>query len=266
MRMREIRLILCAIGVAAALVPGHARAGQTAAVAATTVDGKSVAAKAVEPEAEPPYQVAGTTGYDSLYMWRGVPVQGKRGAVRNLLWGQATLETHGFTLGVWGAGTPTKNEYDEFDASLAYSHEFEEIGLELSGSYSYYLYPWDHSDTHELFVSAAYTHLPIVTPSIGYYHDVDMVDGGILQARVEAELKAIPERLTITPFALVTYDFRYNSDSCAWNNFEAGVQVRVELMEHLALIGYGSVAVPMSAIRESVDTQVWGGCSLEYSF
>ena len=149
-------------------------------------DGKTLQEKVVvEEEARKWWGASLSTGWDSLYMFRGVNVlrfdqdgnQQKYGS--SLYWTQVSVsfmptENDTITLASWMAFGIGNTNYKEFDAIVNYVHTFGDLAV---GSWLYLLLlPREVLYQNELNVSVAYTiKLPAgitLVPSLTYYFNV----------------------------------------------------------------------------------------------
>lgn len=244
-----------AAGVAAAVLSA------SAAFAGTSAKNPPV----VEPS-EPVFTGALTLGYDSKYVWRGYRIVGESDYADNLLWADLNGSAFGFNLGAWYAYSLDGDDYDELDIYGSYTYSLGPV--DLTAGAIYYYFPFisgGDDDTFEVFGSIAYTGISWLTPSISYYYDLDAVEGSYLEFKLASSIP-VGDKITVDPYALVSYNFEYLSDDNDFHHFQAGLSVSYAILENLTLTGYGAVSVPLDAIDDTEDTEVWGGAKLSLSF
>lgn len=168
---------------------GEQTVSSTPATPTTTVeavsvsDGKTVSKKVVvEEEDEKWWTVNASTGWDSLYMFRGVNVLGNG---RGIYWlgGNVAItpwENGVITPGIWyGTSTSSSRNYNELDVSLDYTHTFGPLAA--SFGWIYYYYPDNFGlggpnlSQNELYWKLAYgaeLGSVTITPSATYFLNV----------------------------------------------------------------------------------------------
>ncbi len=235
------------------------------AVHAGTESMKMVTPPAPAPEPEPWLTGAVKVRYDSKYIFRGVDLGGD-----NLVSTDLSFSAYGFTLGAWYADAATSStDLDELDLYASYTYDFD-FGLSVTGGYIYYYFPYVGDDgddaTQEFFGSLAYGGIPYVTPSLSYYHDFDLFDGGWAQFRLDGSIPLVEDKLSLDPWVAISYDFSYNSDTDDWNSFDAGAALTYQLLENVSLSAYVAVTEPLSAIDDFADSEWYGGGYVTVSF
>lgn len=248
---------LIAIGIASAVLT------TSAALAGT---GSKTTQPIVQEPSEPVFTGALTLGYDSKYVWRGYRIVGESDYADNLLWADLNGSAYGFNLGVWYAYSLEGDDYDEVDIYGSYTYSIGPVDLTAGAIYYYFPFVSGSGDsTFELFGTVAYTGISWLTPSISYYHDVDQVDGSYLELKLSSSVP-VGEKITIDPYALVSYSFKYLSNKNDFHHFQTGVSVSYAILKNLTLSAYGAVSVPLNVIDDVDDTEVWGGAKLSLSF
>ena len=174
--MKSFTRILATAGVAGALLTKTLLAGE-----ATTAPQKAV----VEQEARKWWAASLSTGWDSLYMFRGVNVLrfdedgNKQKYGSSLYWTQVSVSfmptpNDTITFGSWMAFGLGNTKYKEFDGTINYVHAFGDLSVGLGYTFYYYLASVLYQN--ELNASLAYTFkLPAgitLTPSIIYFFNV----------------------------------------------------------------------------------------------
>ncbi|MEO7932109.1 MAG: TorF family putative porin [Chthoniobacterales bacterium] len=243
----------------------------------------------VEEKTCEPFGLNVTLAYDSQYIFRGVNILGGgpgSGATEggSLVSADINYNKYGFTIGGWYASsineTPNgrgshgaqDGTYTELDLYLSYARTVGPVTL--SAGYIYYLFPDangvdSNKDTHEFNVGISTSVIPFVTPSLTFYYDVDLFDGGYLEFKLASSIPVIADKLSIDPYALVSYDFEYNSTTNDWNHFQAGVNVPYHLTKNVTISAYAAVSVALDALTDeglANDYEVFGGGKLGFSF
>ncbi len=244
-----------AAGVAAALVSTSALAGGFKSAPAPII------------QSEPIFSGEASIGYDSKYIFRGVRIFGDSAAADNLLWGDLNASFYGFNVGAWYAYSFDGDDYDELNLYGSYTLPVGDF--DLTAGVTYYLFPYfsgGDDDTFEVYGSVAYNGFGFVTPSLTFAYDLDLFEGGYLEFKLESSIPLVADVLSLDPYALISYDFEYNSADSDFNHFQAGLALSYALTPSLGLSVYGAVAVPLEAIDDTEDTEFWGGASITYSF
>ena len=246
----------------------------TTVAGAAVSDGKSTKAVVVEEEDEKWWTVNAYTGWDSLYMYRGVNILGNGNGI---YWfggdvGLTPWENGSFTAAVWYAlgsyyNTALHQEkYAELDVTLDYTHEFGPLAL--SFGYIYYYYPnspdaygnlW--TSQNEIYVKAAYEFAvgaATVTPSAVYFYELGpkygemhgIANGGssYLVLRVDSSVPVYKEVVALEPYTAFGINFGFNNQwkdgntqqrpFTGGNNWELGVAVPVALTSWFTVSPY----------------------------
>ncbi len=244
-------------------------AGAAALVLATNAaiagDSKKTVAPVVE-ESEPILSGAVTLGYDSKYMFRGVRIAGESDNADNLFWADANVSAFGFNLGAWYAYSLDGDDYDEVDVYLSYTLSAGSFDFTVGGIL--YVFPFADEDdyTYEAYGKVAFTGVDFLTPSIAYYYDFELFEGGYIEFRLDSSIPLIADKLSLDPYALISYDFEYNSDDNDLNHVQAGLALVYSVTDSLTVKAYAAVSEPLDAIDDSQDTEFWGGGSVSFSF
>jgi len=266
---QALKMIACGSALAVVGTFSQAFAGETVAVTSKEV-------KVVEP-VESPYTINFSAAYDSSYMFRGVNVLDGATGGGSLLSADVNFQAYGFTLGAWYAQSISESigseSYNELDIYLSYTYDFGPVAL--TGGYTYYLFPKSNllfadrdTDTHELNIGISTNVIPFVTPSLFFYYDMDLFEGGYLEFKLASSIPVIADKLSIDPYALVSYDFEYNSADSALNHFQAGVTVPFHVTPNVTISGYCAVSVALDACNDIGvdDYEVYGGAKVGFSF
>jgi hypothetical protein len=248
----------------------------------------------VEEEPSSWYNAALSTGYDSLYMFRGVNVlrTGSYGSGLwwtdlNFTWNISDNDT--LTIGGWQAFGLSKASYREFDAYLNYMHSFGDLAVGLGYTF-YYVYPPGGQDfANELNAKVAYNidlGFMTLTPSATYYfnlgpdNDTGAANGVVntassyLDLRVNGSIPLINDVLSVDPWAAFGLNFDYNLANGQGfdgaNNLEFGVALPWKINEIITVSGYVAYSYAFERFTgvyalTPADT-FWGGGKVTFAF
>jgi hypothetical protein len=114
----------------------------------------------------------------------------------------------GLSVGAWYASSPDV-DYREFDASLTYSVEWND--LEAYISYTHLRFLADEEDDNEIGVGFAYSRLPGgLALGLDSYYSFE-AEGAFLEASIGGEYEVL-NRLTLAPSAVLGWNSGYISD------------------------------------------------------
>lgn len=277
--MKLATKIVAAVGLAAVLATKPLLAG----------DGKSFKEKIVVEEERKWWGAALSTGWDSLYMFRGVNVlRGDQDYGSSLYWTDLSFtwnitDNDFLTVGTWMAFGLNKTSYKELDVYTSYTHTFGNLAL----SFGYIFYDVLSSPiySHELNWKAAYTfELPAgitITPSVTYFFNIgpDVLDGtGIakeassyLLARVDAGIPIYKDIISLAPWFAFGTSFEYNVQQdgnflTGANNIELGIGVPIKINDVITLYGYGAYSYQWYGLIGTEPSTFWGGAKVTFSF
>jgi len=230
-----------------------------------------------------------STGWDSLYMFRGVNViPGFEGYGSSIYWTDLSVtfnltENDFLTIGTWvGFGIGDTN-YKELNVYTAYTHTFGNLAVSLGYSYYQILSATNNIYSHELTAGVAYAfEIGSVTiiPGLNYFFNVgpDLDQGGFvpqtgsfLEARVDAEIPVYSDVVALTPWVSFGTNFRYNVDSDGspfngGNNAELGIALPIALSENITVAPYGAYSYQWNDLVGTKENTFWGGGSVTFAF
>jgi len=260
-------------------------------------DGKTFKEKIVVEEEVKWWSAALSTGWDSLYMFRGVNVLGlNQDYGSSLYWTDASFtwnitENDFLTVGTWVAFGIGNTNYKEVDVYTSYTHTFGNLAVSLG--YIFYYYMNSVLYQNELNARVAYTiELPAgitVTPSLTYYFnlgpDFDGFRSGTgavetassyLLARIDASIPVYKDIVSLAPWFAFGTSFDYNAidadNSSGFkfytgaNNVEFGIGVPIALSENITLYGYGAYSYQWYGLIGTEPSTFWGGAKLTFAF
>jgi hypothetical protein len=293
--MKSMPRILVALGMAGVLLAQPALAG----------DGKKSLTEKVVVEKEEARKWWGaslSTGWDSLYMFRGVNVLRfdedgnlqKYGS--SLYWTQVNVsfmptENDIITLGGWMAFGIGKTKYKEFDATVNYVHTFGDLAVGMGYTFYYYLNSVLYQN--ELNWTVAYTfNLPAgitLVPSVIYYlnvgpdfDDFERGTGAVetassyLVARLDAGIPIYKDIVSLAPWFAFGTSFDFNAKTAdndsgfvfytGANNIEVGIGLPIKINDVITLYGYGAYSYQWQGLIGTEPSTFWGGAKVTFSF
>jgi len=291
--MKLVTRILVTVGVAGALL-----AKPLLAADAKTVQEKVV----VEEEARKWWSADLSTGWDSLYMFRGVNVLrfdqdgNKQKYGSSLYWTQLNVsfmptENDTITLGSWMAFGIGNTRYKEFDGIVNYAHTFGD--LEVSLGYIFYYYLNSVLYQNELTAKLAYTfNLPAgitLVPSLTYFFNLgpDFDDfrrgtgvvetaSSFLVARLDAGIPIYKDIISLEPWFAFGASFDFNARTAdnesgfdfftGANNIEVGIALPIKINDVITLYGYGAYSYQWENLIGTEPSTFWGGAKVTFSF
>jgi hypothetical protein len=256
-------------------------------------DGKSFKeVKEVVPEAKQWWNASLSTGWDSLYMFRGVNVlpNDYNGYGSSLAWTQLSVtfnltDNDFLTIANWLAFGLTDTSYKEDDVIATYTHTFGDLSVHLGYTF-YALLNANYTGlySNELNVGAAYAlHFGsvTVTPGLNYFFNVgpNLGDGGYaeqcssyLEARIDASAPLYKDIVSIAPYVSFGTSFRYNfvADSSSpftgANNIQTGVSLPIAVSKNITVAPYAAYSYQWYGLIGTTPSTFWGGGSVTFSF
>jgi hypothetical protein len=250
----------------------------------------------VEEEPSSWYNAALSTGYDSLYMFRGVNTLRSSGYGDSLWWTDANFtwnisDNDTLTVGGWQAFGLSSASYREFDAYLNYMHSFGDLAVGLGYTF-YYVYPPDKQDfQNELNAKVAYNidlGFMTLTPAVTYFFNLGPDSGpgdevgvvstasSYLDLRVTGSIPVINDVVSIDPWAAFGLNFGYNlegpdadnlSSFDGANNLEFGVAVPWAINDIITLSGYIAYSYAFEQLGGVTQPSTfWGGGKVAFAF
>jgi len=230
-----------------------------------------------------------STGWDSLYMFRGVNViPGFQGYGSSLYWTDLSVtfnltENDFLTIGTWVAFGIGDTNYKEFDAYIAYTHTMGDWAFSLGYTYYQILSATNGLYSNELSAGIAYTFeigAVSITPGLNYFFNVGpgVGDGGFvtdagsfLEARIDAEIPVYSDTVALTPWISYGNNFRYNFDNNGspfngGNNLEAGIALPIALSDNITVAPYGAYSYQWNDLLGTKPNTFWGGGSVTFAF
>jgi len=253
-----------------------------------TADAKKITA-AEETEEASPWSGSLSTGWDSLYMFRGVnEIPGFGGYGSSLQWtalsvSWAPTDNDTFTAGTWMAFGLGDTTYKELDTTLEYART---IGhLELSAQYALYSVLSEPGGiySNELSAAASYELAlgPVtLTPNISYVfalgpspdnHGYITPSAGYLQIRLDAEIPLYRKLLTAAPYILSGFNFSYslNANDEPFNgadHLETGLAFPIALNDTITISPYAAYSYSYTSLAGTKRNTFWGGLSVNFGF
>lgn len=251
-------------------------------------------AKAVVEEKEKAWEAALSTGWDSLYMFRGLNcLRDGQGYGAGLYWTDLQLtwnmtKSDFLTLEVWQAFATSGPSYRETDAIISYTRILPgDVSLTLD-----YEFQYGDSDgnyyANELGLSVARDFeigIVTLTPSISYAFDLgpDSETGpgmvkagsGFLLFRLDGNLPVYRDIIALAPWTAFGVNFEYNTKDTSdgesvpfngANNFELGISVPIKINQYVSVSGYGAYSYAFANLTSTQPNTFWGGVSVAVSY
>lgn len=244
----------------------------------------------VQEEAKPAWSASLSTGWDSLYMFRGVNVL-RDGAGSNewdngIQWTAASFtynltENDSLTLSPWmGFGLASGQSYKEFDLALNYAHTIDNLTLGLG--YTFYNIMGEDTNNanqhgaarqsyaNEINASVGYNidlGFMKLTPSVTYFYNIgpDNDEGqnnrgsmssaaSYLSLRVDGSV-AITDRLSLNPYVGYGINFRQNYEDNeefnGSNNVEYGVAAPFKINNTITVSAYIAQSIAFQELNNT---------------
>jgi hypothetical protein len=251
--------------------------------------------KTIVPEEPTPWWNASlSTGWDSLYMFRGVNTlpNSFNGYGSSLYWTQLSvtfnLSSNDFlTIANWMAFGLTDTSYKEDDVIATYTHTFGNLSVHLG----YTLYALLNANytglySNELNTGVAYKIAlgPVtLTPAINYYFNVgpNIGTGGYveqcasyLEARIDGSVPVYKDVISLAPYVSFGTSFRYNfsthdnppSPFTGANNIQTGVALPIAVSKNISVSPYVAYSYQWYGLIGTTPSTWWGGGSVTFSF
>jgi hypothetical protein len=242
---------------------------------------------------EEPYQwwnAELSTGWDSLYMFRGLNVlRNNQSYGSSLYWTDLNTtfnlsENDFLTIGAWMAFGLGNTSYKEFDAYVSYVRTFGNFFATLG--YTFYYIIDDPSFSHELNVGGGYEFdlgFMSLVPGVYYFFNLGPdADGtgfaeqaaSYLEIRLDGSIPVYNEgAIAVDPWVSFGTNFRYNPDSNGnlfngTNNLEFGLALPIQLSSVVSVAPYVaySQVINSGGILDTRRSTVWGGGAVTFSF
>ena len=279
---------------------GAISAGRTTSQSVTVTDYKAGSKEVVVVEEDEKWwSVNASTGWDSLYMFRGVNVLGNG---NGLYWlgadvGVSPWENGTFTAGVWYGvgswwnGANAQTRYGELDVFAEYTHTFGDLAL--TAGWIYYWYPTTSQAQNEIYFGAAYD-IAIgsvtITPNTTYYYNVGpqigqpggVVNGGSSYWVFGLDLSipvAYDGAVSLEPYTQFGLNFGYNNRQASntrftgGNNWQTGVALPIQFTSWFSVSPYVAYSYQWANLpsfgSDQATTDVntwWCGVSANFSF
>jgi hypothetical protein len=293
--MKLATKIAYAVGMAAVLASKPVVAGDA--------DGKTFKDKVVVQEENKWWGASLSTGWDSLYMFRGVNVLrfdqngNKQNYGSSLYWTQLNVsfmptKNDTITLGSWTAFGIGHSNYKEEDVTVNYAHAFGDLSLGVG--YTFYYYMASQLYQNELNATAAYTfHLPAgitIVPSLTYFFNLgpdfnnfDKGTGAVetcssyLTARLDSTIPLYKDIIALAPWFEFGTSFDFNAQTntntdlgfnffTGANNIDMGIGIPIKINNTITVYGYGAYSYSWQNLLGTEPSTFWGGAKVTFSF
>lgn len=257
-------------------------------------DSKTFKEKVVLEEPAKLFNAELSTGWDSLYMFRGVNVLRITNYGSGIYWMDGNFtwnitDNDSLNAGAWMAFGTQHNIYKELDAYTKYTHTFGNLAVSLGYIFYYVMDPVELY-SHELSAEVAYTFdlgFMTVTPSVGYFFNLgpDNTEeaAGIaprassyLLARIDGSIPIYKDIISLEPWIAYGTNFEYNGKLQrdgeldffnGANNVEVGLGIPIKINDMISLYGYGAYSYAFSNLVGTTEPSTfWGGAKVVFSF
>lgn len=245
-----------------------------------------------EDEAVNPWSASISTGWDSLYMYRGVnQLPGYKGYGSGISWTSVSLtrslsDSDFLTVESWTAFGIGDSDYKEVDGTFCYTHSFGD--LSLSAQYSLYavLSSPNALYCHELSVSAGRSFTlgsVVITPALSYAFTLGPspqhggyvnAGSGYVELRIDSEIPIFRDIIRVAPWIAAGFNFGYNSRETngdpepfsGANHLEAGIALPIAVMSGIEVSPYIACSHQWAELPGTRPETFWGGVSVTFEF
>ncbi len=243
-------------------------------------DAKGVKEVFIEEVPEKMWSLNVSTGWDSLYMFRGANVLGNN---NGLYWvggdlGVSPWEGGSVSAGFWYAvGTSNPSNYQELNVFADITQSVGNFDLSLGWiNYSYPVVSWELPTQNEIYLGAAYN-IEIgsvsIAPSAIYFYNVGPVvqDKSYLLLGIDASVP-LTDMVSLDPWFAYGVNFGFNTDANGneydgSSNVELGVSMPVQITDYFSVAGYIAYSHAIENNFGTTDANTfWGGVSANFSF
>lgn len=243
-------------------------------------------------DSERSFELTLSTGWDSLFMDRGMNALREQGYGSGIFWTSLDLtfgltDVDFLTLNAWQCFATREAEYHELDASVVYTRLFGNFSLSLQYMFTHG-YAGGNFFSNDLTAEVAYE-LGIgpvtLIPSVGYCFalgpDADDGSGFVKMAssyllfRLDGKIPLYRDIVGLEPWGAFGINFEYNTkegvggDPEAFvgpNNIECGLAVPVKLNRHLTVSVFGAYSRALVQLTGTQPDTFWGGGSVTFSY
>jgi hypothetical protein len=237
-----------------------------------------------------------TTGYDSLYMYKGgnvIPGDGISWVRLDPIFyfGQNDI----IDVPFWYAtamGNPLPNvaqNYREFDVPVVLTHKAGNFAF--TAAYDLYFYfnypgfrPAGEGIQHELHLGSSWTGKTGTiswTPSLDYFYELGNANespygcinpgASFLGTSLTCSIPIIREKLTLDPMGQYNFSFGYSVNqnlNYVWggNNAQINLPLTWHLTKRVSLTAYAAYSYQWQQLLGTSPGTIWGGGSMMYSF
>lgn len=230
-----------------------------------------------------------STGWDSLYMFRGVNVlRNDLGYGSSLYWTELDItfnltDNDFLTIGSWMAFGLDRTNYKELDVYAFYTRTFGDLFLTFG--YTLYAVLSDTEYSHEFAAGLGYEFdlgFMSLIPGIYYYFNIGPNIGNkgfaesassFLELRLDGSVPLYSDVVSLDPWVSFGTNFRYNTDANdnpfnGTNNLELGLALPIQLSDVVSVSPYGafSQVINSGGLFDTRRSTFWGGAAVTFSF
>lgn len=246
-------------------------------------------------ENDSPFEISLSTGWDSLYMNRGLNcLPNENGYGSGLYWIALDLtwsitDVDFLSIGLWNAYATQGTPYSELDVALFYTRQIGDLSLSVGYQMCYGVSEGNYY-SHELHAIIAYDFTlgpATITPSIGGLFNLGPdADGGIglapagsgfITFRVDGDLPLYKETISLAPWTAFGLNLGYNTKNPAdedsnppsfsgANNIECGLALPIRITSHFTVSPYAAYSYALADLIGTAPSTFWGGVSLVFTY
>lgn len=269
----------------------------------TATEGKSTAA-VEQTEAEKWWSVNAGTGWDSLYMFRGVNVLGNGNGIYWMNagvgvspWANGTFTANfWYGVGSWWNGANRHQPYGEIDVTVGYAHEFGPLTLSAGWAYYHFTNIEDSNrntptNQNEIYFGASYDielGKVTITPNSTFYYNIGpqwgtaggLASGGSSYWSLGLNSKipvAFDGAVSLAPYTQFNLNFRFNTrtpESTPFNggnNWQSGIALPIQFTSWFNVSPYVAYSWTWQNLQgpfgNATDVNTWWcGVSANFSY
>jgi len=233
------------------------------------------------------------TGWDSLYMSRGVnSLRPDGGYGSGIMWASLDVawgitDTDFLSLTVWQCFATQGPSYRELDASLFYTHLIDALELSLGYSFNYGVSEGNfYSNEIDAVIAYEFSLGPVtLRPSLDYCFSIGPdADNGFgftksgasfLTLRLDGAVPIYRDIVALAPWGAFGLNFEYNTKAApddeaepfsGANHVECGIAVPIKINRVISLSAYVAYSRALADLYGTAPDTFWSGVNVGFSF